>query len=226
MFPCFIPIIPCFILIFSYFHSIDGPLCIIMEYAPYGNLRDFLRTCCPNSSSSSSSSSSYLPSHMRLQKTHSSSSNCSSGHPLLDSSHHTPLSSQFSSHHTPLSSKFSAHTPLSAQPSEISTHSYIHFSSNTSSSATPPCNSPSVVSSVDSAIPSSPDEGGTHFDTLAALVGKLSPLAHGVWPLHHDYINSPRMLSIEDISNFALQIASGLSHLNSVKVIYYNPFSN
>ena len=82
------------------------------------------------------------------------------------------------------------------------------------------------MSSVDSATPSSPDEGGTHFDTLAALVGKLSPLAHGVWPLRHDYINSPRMLSIEDISNFALQIASGLSHLKSVKVIYYNTFSN
>ena len=44
------------------------------------------------------------------------------------------------------------------------------------------------------------------------------PLAHSVAPIGHDYINSKGMVYMEDVHNFALQIACGLQHLASMEV--------
>ena len=44
------------------------------------------------------------------------------------------------------------------------------------------------------------------------------PLAHSVAPIGHDYINSKGLVYMEDVHNFALQIACGLQHLASMEV--------
>ena len=46
------------------------------------------------------------------------------------------------------------------------------------------------------------------------------PLAHSVAPIGHDYINSKGLVYMEDVHNFALQIACGLQHLASLQVNY------
>ena len=44
------------------------------------------------------------------------------------------------------------------------------------------------------------------------------PLAHAVAPIGHDYINTKGLVYMEDVHNFALQIACGLQHLASMQV--------
>lgn len=44
------------------------------------------------------------------------------------------------------------------------------------------------------------------------------PLAHSVAPIAHDYINTKGLVYMEDVHNFALQIACGLQHLASMQV--------
>ena len=46
------------------------------------------------------------------------------------------------------------------------------------------------------------------------------PLAHSVTPIGHDYINSKGLVYMEDVHNFALQIACGLQHLAKMQVPY------
>ena len=50
------------------------------------------------------------------------------------------------------------------------------------------------------------------------------PLAHLVAPIGHDYINSKGLVYMEDVHNFALQIACGLQHLASLQVNYTATF--
>ena len=50
------------------------------------------------------------------------------------------------------------------------------------------------------------------------------PLAHSVAPIGHDYINSKGLVFMEDVHNFALQIACGLQHLASMQVGYCGTF--
>ena len=50
------------------------------------------------------------------------------------------------------------------------------------------------------------------------------PLAHSVAPIGHDYINSKGLVFMEDVHNFALQIACGLQHLASMQVGYGDTF--
>ena len=45
----------------------------------------------------------------------------------------------------------------------------------------------------------------------------LSPV-NSVCPVTHDYVKAPKKLAGEDMRNFALQIATGLSHLAEMKV--------
>ena len=45
-----------------------------------------------------------------------------------------------------------------------------------------------------------------------------APIAHSVAPLTHDYVNSKGLLYMEDVQNFALQIACGLKHLEDIQV--------
>ena len=49
-----------------------------------------------------------------------------------------------------------------------------------------------------------------------ALSGSL--LAHTVAPLTHDYVNTKGLIYMEDVQNFALQIACGLKHLEDIQV--------
>ena len=44
------------------------------------------------------------------------------------------------------------------------------------------------------------------------------PLAHSVTPIGHDYINTKGLVYMEDVHNFALQIACGLQHIASMQV--------
>lgn len=46
------------------------------------------------------------------------------------------------------------------------------------------------------------------------------PLAHSVAPIGHDYINTKGLVYMEDVHNFALQIACGLEHLANMQVQY------
>ena len=48
--------------------------------------------------------------------------------------------------------------------------------------------------------------------------GTTMPLAHSVAPIGHDYINTKGLVYMEDVHNFALQIACGLQHLASMQV--------
>ena len=43
-------------------------------------------------------------------------------------------------------------------------------------------------------------------------------MAHTVAPLTHDYVNCKGLLYMEDVQNFALQIACGLKHLEDIQV--------
>lgn len=44
------------------------------------------------------------------------------------------------------------------------------------------------------------------------------PLAHSVAPIGHDYINTKGLVYMEDVHNFALQVACGLQHLATMQV--------
>ena len=48
--------------------------------------------------------------------------------------------------------------------------------------------------------------------------GMTTPIAHTVSPLAHDYVNSKGLVYMEDVMNFALQIACGLQHLQNMQV--------
>ena len=52
----------------------------------------------------------------------------------------------------------------------------------------------------------------------AQACGMTAPLAHTVAPLTKDYINCKGIIHMEDVQNFALQIACGLQHLENNKV--------
>lgn len=49
--------------------------------------------------------------------------------------------------------------------------------------------------------------------------GITTPVAHTVSPLSHDYVNSKGLVYMEDVMNFALQIACGLQHLQNMQVL-------
>ena len=46
------------------------------------------------------------------------------------------------------------------------------------------------------------------------------PLAHSITPIGHDYINTKGLVYMEDVHNFALQIACGLQHLANMQVLH------
>ena len=59
-------------------------------------------------------------------------------------------------------------------------------------------------------------ENGDQAAISDALGGALT--AHSVVPLTHNYVNSKGLLYMEDVQNFALQIACGLKHLEDIQV--------
>ena len=168
----------------------DGPLTLILEYAPHGSLKHFLDEC-----RLSVSSAKHHPTHVLL---HSSSSTASSSYPLL-------RSSMSSGPHTPVMWE---KPPLSAQTSVFSTHSYVALAGLTESPTTLNGDLPRGLGCADDVFSE---------DSPASASGVLS-LVHRIRPVTHDYIKCPKKLAGEDIRNFALQIASGLSHLAEMKV--------
>lgn len=53
---------------------------------------------------------------------------------------------------------------------------------------------------------------------VAHHTGTAIPVAHSLAPIMHDYINCKGLVHMEDVENFALQIASGLKHLSEMEV--------
>ena len=144
-----------------------------MEFVPFGNLRDYLRSISPHSPLSN-------PAHTRVFNTSStSSSSCSSGYPLL--------------------STLPSHTPLSAQPSEVSTHSYICFSSD--NVAPTLCRSP---------------PGNINQSSNASDTSECSPVH--TWPINTSIKHTPHQLADINFGKCALEIAEGLRHLQTMNV--------
>lgn len=52
---------------------------------------------------------------------------------------------------------------------------------------------------------------------MARHGGTATPLAHTLVPITHDYVNCKGLVYMEDVENFALQIASGLKHLSEME---------
>ena len=61
---------------------------------------------------------------------------------------------------------------------------------------------------------------GDHMDLSPQVSSNdgAATVAHTIAPLTHDYVNSKGLLYMEDIQNFALQIACGLKHLEECQV--------
>jgi hypothetical protein len=154
-----------------------GPVCLIVEYARYGNLRDFLRQC--EEVVLSLNHKPHIPRTRSRTGTFSTSS-VGSTRPLIlrqDSSVFTPGSG----HHQFV-------FPFPSPPSR---------GRNSSSSS----------STVDS-------KHTAHHPSTAV------PLAHSVAPIGHDYINSKGLVYMEDVHNFAIQIACGLQHLANMQIVH------
>lgn len=179
----------------------EGPFSIVMEFVPLGNLRDYLRSIAPSMFTFPVPypPPSAIAPHNRVIMTNSgvsSSSSCSSGHPLL-----------------PVSVRPLSHAPLSAQPSEVSTQSYVCYSSDvaTPQQATPTRElfSPSTANNSNSSFVSSSSSQDS------------SP--------SHKWMSPQNSVSIKkslpgdvDFGNYALQIAKGLDHLQSMKVYTFS----
>ncbi|CAI8041698.1 Vascular endothelial growth factor receptor 3 [Geodia barretti] len=154
-----------------------GPVCLIVEYAKYGNLRDFLRQC--EEVVLSLNHKPHIPRHRSRTGTFSSSS-AGSFQPLI--------TRQDSSVFTPGSVQHQFVFPFPSPPS--------HKMSTGSSSST------------------TESKAAAHHPSTAV------PLAHSVAPIGHDYINSKGLVYMEDVHNFALQIACGLQHLASMEIVH------
>ena len=55
-------------------------------------------------------------------------------------------------------------------------------------------------------------------ERVAHHTGTAIPVAHSLAPIMHDYVNCKGLVHLEDVENFALQIASGLKHLSEMEV--------
>ena len=166
---------------------------MIIEYANYGSLKDFLKLC-----EEAVLRLNHIPQVQMFRSRTSSASTNSSSYPHLVCK--IPLSNQnsvFSSNGTPTtlvtavnSSKFDFSSPLNLARERLVTQDSGFFGDN-------------VDTSPQAAYIEVLDGGST---------------AHSVVPLTHDYTNSKGLLYMEDIQNFALQIASGLKHLEDIQV--------
>ena len=154
-----------------------GPLCLIVEYATYGSLKDFLREC--EEVVFSLNHVPYIARSTSISRNNSCSSS-SSSYPLLVD--RTPLTAQMS-------------VPSDNTPSGPMTFTFPPSNRNTKNGGfqeNPQC--------------------------TAHVPGVATPFAHSIAPITHDYINSKGIVYMEDVQNFALQIACGLQHLESMQV--------
>lgn len=154
-----------------------GPLYLIVEYAMYGNLKDYLKEC-----QEAVRQLNHAPRVMGSRRSIRLRSSVSSGYPALRGVEKIPLSQQ--------SSVFSD----------------VSFSSKTNASG------------VDSE--SSHSTGGIRSRCLTQDSGFCGDLSKTDLSeqLSHEYTNCKGLLYMEDVMNFAYQIASGLQHLEELGV--------
>lgn len=158
-----------------------GPLCLIVEYAMHGNLRNFLKSC----------------KDAALSLNH---------HPIIvrNRTHSESYSTIPSSQDIPNLSMTSGSSHFSCSMSCSKKHYPGHH--------TPEC-----------AFQDSGYEGSVDFcpeKRVAHHNGTATPVAHTLAPIMHDYINCKGLVYMEDVENFALQIASGLKHLSEMEIIH------
>ena len=219
--PCFLPyLIQFFITFINMFSFLEGPTYLILEYASHGSLKQFLQSCLPDSFD-----------HAHHHSSGSSSGYSSGGSSFISS--RAPLSAQNSIiSRPPLSAQNSviSRPPLSAQTSIFSNTSFTFSAYSTRGSNSPTrtnttCSSPCADNSPQHECTCQELEDERE-EVFVAVADALEPTpAHKLLPLNHDYINTPQPLLLDDVQNFALQIASGLEHLKKMKVCC-PPFSH
>jgi hypothetical protein len=164
---------------------------MIIEYANHGSLKDFLKSC-----EEAVLKLNHIPQVQQSFGSHRTSSTNSGSSTYPHLVFKLPLSTQnsvFSSGGTPTPSASSNRFDFSGENDQISGEERL----------------------------ATQDSGffGENVDQAAfneASSGALT--AHTVAPLTHDYVNSKGLLYMEDVQNFALQIACGLKHLEEIQV--------
>ena len=176
------------------FHVAGGPIYMIIEYARYGSLKDFLKEC----------------EQVVLQL------------------NHVPQVLSYRSHQDSPCSTCSAYPQLvnKTQLNSYSTNNGVFSPDSTSTPSTATTGifqfPPTKQSSMTRERLTTQDSGfGDYTPHQAAFSDALvddSFAPHAVAPLTHDYVNSKGLLYMEDVQNFALQIACGLKHLEESQV--------
>jgi hypothetical protein len=170
---------------------------MIIEYARYGSLKDFLKEC-----EQIVLQLNHVPQVLMSYRSHQNSpcSTCSAYPQLVDK---TQLNSSTYNASGGVFSPDSTSTPSTA------TTGMFQFP-------------PTKQSSMTRERLTTQDSGfGDYSPQLAAFSDTLADdsfSAHTVAPLTHDYVNSKGLLYMEDVQNFALQIACGLKHLEESQV--------
>ena len=170
---------------------------MIIEYANHGSLKDFLRSCEES---------------------------------VLKLNHIPQVQQSFRSSRTSSTNSGSSTYPHLVFKLPLSAQNSVFSSSGTPTALIPPASSNSFDFSYThhqisrEARLVTQDSGffGENVDQAAfndASGGALT--AHTVAPLTHDYVNSKGLLYMEDVQNFALQIACGLKHLEDIQVRKY-----
>ena len=172
-----------------------GPVYMIIEYANHGSLKDFLK-CCEEAVLKLN----HIPQVQQSFRSCRTSSTNSGSSTYPHFVFKLPLSAQ--------NSVFSsAGTPTALIPSASSSRFDLSSANHEQSSRE------------DRLVTQDSGFFGENVDQAAfngASGGVLT--AHTVAPLTHDYVNSKGLLYMEDVQNFALQIACGLKHLEEIQV--------
>ena len=175
---------------------VGGPIYMIIEYARYGSLKDFLKEC-----EQVVLQLNHVP-QVFSYRSHQNSpcSTCSAYPQLVDK---TQLTNSYSANGSVFSPD-STSTPSTA----TTTTGMFQFP-------------PTKQSKMTRERLTTQDSGFGDYSPQAAFSDALADesfSAHTVAPLTHDYINSKGLLYMEDVQNFALQIACGLKHLEESQV--------
>ena len=176
-----------------------GPIYMIIEYANHGSLKDFLKSC----------------------------------EEAVTKLHHTPQFRIYRSRRTSSASTCSTRYPQQVCRQSVSAQNSVFSNLGTPTTATTTASSsgnfdfsstPALHESLTRERLITQDSGffgesasqATFNDVLA--ITPTSNMAHSIAPLTHDYVNNKGLLYMEDIQNFALQIACGLKHLEDIEV--------
>ena len=189
-------------------HIAGGPVYMIIEYADHGSLKDFLKSC-----EEAVLKLNHVPQVLSFRSRRTTSTNSSTG-PFPHMCSKVTLSthnSVFSTGGTPTSvmttnnscSKFDFSAKSIATKfarDRLITQDSGFFGENIDSSS----------QATFGGVCGSGGSGGSG--------GSATSMVNIVAPLTHDYINSKGLLYMEDVQNFALQIACGLKHLEDMQV--------